>query len=87
MSEIREKLDEELEAVRRTRDELKLKMHLAKADARDRWEELERKLREVERMLKQRAQSAQAPTHELAEAARKLLGVVRDGYHDLRRMV
>lgn len=87
MSEIREKMEAELEAVRRTRDELKVKMHLAKADARDRWEELERKLKEVERMLKQKAHSAEAPTHELAEAARKLLGVIRDGYRDLRRLI
>lgn len=39
------------DAIRRLADELELKIHLASMDARDRWRELQPRVREVEQSL------------------------------------
>lgn len=44
MAETRRKLDEVLATLKAQRDELALKIHLGKADAKDEWERLEKKL-------------------------------------------
>ncbi len=40
MSEWRVRFQKELDEVRRVRDELNVRIHLAKAEAKDRWDEL-----------------------------------------------
>ena len=84
MTDLGEKIEEELETLRRSRDELRLQIHLAKADAKDRWEELECKFYEVERKAKYIAREAQVPLEEIRVAARQLLREIRSGYEHLR---
>ncbi|MDH3212166.1 MAG: CBS domain-containing protein [Myxococcales bacterium] len=80
-----EKLADEFEAIQRMRDELRVQIHLAKADARDLWERTERKLEEVEGKLKLVSKGAAEPLHDVAEAARGLLREIRDGYLRIRK--
>jgi CBS domain-containing protein len=61
----------ELDELRRVRDELGLKLHLAKADARDLWEHLERRFGELE-------------LHVRRSGARGLIDELRRGYRELR---
>lgn len=42
-----------VEALRKERDELRVKLHLAKSDARDEWEKVEHKWQQVEARLPQ----------------------------------
>ena len=49
MNEENDALDKAFSFIKQHRDELKLKMHLAGKDAKDEWEKLEVKWREVEK--------------------------------------
>lgn len=76
---------DELAAVRRARDELRVQMHLGKADAQDRWHELEHKWRELERSATSLTEEAREPLHEAREVAEDLAKELRRGYRKLKR--
>jgi CBS domain-containing protein len=82
--DLRRRLDAELDALRRLRDELRVRAQLAKAEARDLWQELEHKLRQAESQVKQVLRAAEDPAEEVAAATRRLLRELRDGYRRLR---
>lgn len=56
-----QKLADEL---KQRRDEIKLKYNLGKAEARDRWEELEKEFQKVESQLKQTGEDIKESAHE-----------------------
>jgi CBS domain-containing protein len=85
--ELRERVDKELDELRRMRDELKLRLHLGKADAKDAWERLEKRYHELEAHARRIAQRSEAPLHEMGDAARKLFDELRTGYRELRRQL
>lgn len=86
MAELREELKKLEDAVLQQRDELRVKLHLAKADARDEWEELERKWAEVQAKLEQVKKTA-GESSEGIEAAARLLGEeLLKGYERIRRL-
>ena len=87
MAEWQDRLEKELDELRRVRDELRIKMHLAKKDAQDRWQQLEKRMSELEAHAKRAAQRTEAPLHELADATRHLLEEMRVGYRDLRKLL
>jgi hypothetical protein len=87
MVEIGDKLSEELEALRRTRDELRVKIHLGRAEARERFEQLEKSWHHLEGKLKLVRREAKEPLHEIGEAARELLREIRDGYRQIRNLL
>ncbi len=67
-----------------TRDELKLKLHLAKADARDEWDELEKKWHHFER----RAVGVQRESEATAKAVwgdlKEVVKDLQEGYARMR---
>jgi CBS domain-containing protein len=77
-------LERDLAGVRRLRDELRVQLHLGKAEVRERWEELEGRLREVEERVGRVMREAEEPVHEAAAALRGLLAELRDAYRRLR---
>ncbi len=81
----KETLDRLMDDLRRQRDELKLKLHLAKADARDEWAELEKQWEH----LRTKLEGAGAEAGEVAENVGAALGGVaeelRKGYDRIRR--
>lgn len=81
---VEEKLQDELEAVKRVRDELRVRIHLGKAEVRDLWEATEAKLEEVESKLRRTAASAEEPLQDVGDAAKLLLDEIRDGFHRIR---
>ena len=84
MSDLQAKLDEEMEALKRVRDELRVQVHLGKAEAQELWEAMEHKWHEAESKLTRVARDAEEPLHEIGEAARSLLREIRDGYKQIR---
>lgn len=84
MSDVRERIDEELDGLRQARDELKVQVHLAKAEAQDLWEQLEDKYERVENHAKQIARDAEQPLHDVADAAKLLIEEIREGYKQIR---
>ncbi len=84
MTDLGEKIEEELESLRRTRDELRVQVHLAKADAKDRFEALEKKFSEAESKVKFIAREAKEPLQDVKDAARQLLREIRSGYKHIK---
>jgi CBS domain-containing protein len=84
LSGLEDALRQEIERVRRTRDELRVKLHLARADARDRFEALEHRYRQLEARLEAAARQADAPARDVREALELLAGELRDGYRKIR---
>jgi CBS domain-containing protein len=78
------RFERELDAVRRARDEARLKLHLARADARDLFASLEHRYSDAEAKVKLLRQEARGPLHEAREAAAALLRELRDGYRRIR---
>jgi len=71
-----------LEDLKRERDEIRVKLDLARMEARDEWEELEEDLREMERRLDdfgdEARRSASRLGKELGDAFRRLRRTLKD---------
>ena len=86
MAEMREELKKLEDSLLQQRDELRVKLHLAKADARDEWEALEGKWAEAQTKFAQVRQSAGESMEEIEAAARLLGDEVLKGYERIRRL-
>jgi CBS-domain-containing membrane protein len=87
MSEFKQRFQKELDEVRRVRDELKVRIHLAKADAKNRWDELEHSFHRLEAKARQISQASEEPLRDVRDAARLLLEEIRDGYRRIRELL
>lgn len=85
MSELGERLHEELEPLRTARDELRVRVHLGKAEIRDRWETLEKSWNHAEAKLNAIRKGTEESRAEIAEAVRLVAEEIRDGYEQLRK--
>ena len=83
-TQFKESLQRELAALASARDELKLQMHLAKAEAKDEWHKLEDNFSRLEEELKRTSSGIEAPLRELGSAARGMLDELKQGYERLR---
>lgn len=74
------------EALAQLRDELKLQVHLAKADLRDEWnEKLEPKFWELKSKLGHLEEASVETAIELQSAMKSLMVELRDGYERIRK--
>lgn len=87
MSDWNEKFSEEVDDLRRVRDELRVQIHLGKEEAKERWEELERRWHHLESKLKVVREGSRESLEDIGEAARMLLGEIRRGYRHLRELL
>lgn len=69
------------------RDELKVKMHLAKADARKEWEKLEDKWQEFERKGQAVENATEQSRQEIQEALGELSRELKEGYERIRKAI
>jgi hypothetical protein len=77
---LKEALQNDLDALARTRDELLLQMSLAKAEARDDWKALEQRWDHVQSEIKRTASDSEETVKELGETVRHLLDDLKGGY-------
>jgi len=83
-SEFKDWLKQELDDLRRMRDELRVQAHLGRAELRKRWETLERSMNDLDNKAKRAAQAAEPSLHQLEQDVRKLAADLRDGYRRVR---
>lgn len=85
MTEWRAKWQQALADLERERDELKLKIHLAKADGRDEFARMDQKVAELR--LKAQAAGAEAKDAmgDVGGAAKKLIEEIRAGFDRVRK--
>jgi len=81
------RFEDELDEIRRVRDELRVQVHLGKAEANDLWEQLERRFAEAEAHAKAFARRAEEPVEDVVDAARLLVEEIRNGYQRLRALI
>jgi hypothetical protein len=84
VSEMKDRIQREITELQGMRDDLKVRMHLAKADAKDLWEKLEKKLHGLEAKGRQLSQASEEPLRDVREAARLLVSEIREGYRKIR---
>jgi len=71
-------LDVVFSLIKQTRDELKLQMHLAKADARDEYEKLEAMWKGIEKQAQPLSEAAREAAETGAAEAKKVAGSVQE---------
>jgi chromosome segregation ATPase len=87
MASKREEIDKILADLARQRDELRLKLSLAKLEARDEWEKLEKQWNHLRANAPQMQEELGAIAGGIGEAFSKAAAEVRDGYERLRRLL
>jgi SMC interacting uncharacterized protein involved in chromosome segregation len=84
---LRERLEQELEDLRVTRDELRLRMHLGKLDAQDQWEQIEKQWQHVESKLKLAGETGREIAEDIGEATSLAVNEMKQGYEKLRKLL
>lgn len=87
MSDWNDRIQAEVEELRGRRDELKLKVHLGKREAQERFEQAEKSWEHLESKLAVLASEARAQASEVGQAAKLLLEEIRDGYQHIRKLL
>lgn len=87
MTELGERLKEEVNTLRRIRDELRVQVALGQAEVRDRWELTEKRWHELEGRMKLLREASRTEAKEIGTAARLLVDEIREGYEHLRKQV
>lgn len=79
-------LEKLVASLKQQRDELSLQLHLAKAEARDEWNELEGRWERMRGKLEQARQVAGETGQEVGAAASLLAEEIARGYERIRRL-
>jgi hypothetical protein len=80
-------LDELVERLKQGRDELNLKMHLGKAEAKDLWQETEDKWRRLRSELDKVNTDTDDVARDVGAAAMLLAEEIKHGYERLKRLL
>jgi len=87
MSDEKKKIDETVAALKRERDELALQVHLAKAEARQEWEELQVKIDELEAKSKPMAKVVGETASEVGASLDLAADEIKKGFARLRKLL
>ena len=85
MSDSMESLQKLGEDLKRQRDELMLKLHLAKAEARDEWNKLETQWEEAKTKLETIREEAEKTTESVSTGLGTVLDELKKGYERIRK--
>jgi CBS domain-containing membrane protein len=86
-SDVGFRVQREIDNLRRLRDELRVQIHLGKAEARDLWNDLEERWSELEGRAQALADRAEEPLEDIAAAAELVVEEVREGYRRVRDLL
>ncbi|MGH0034968.1 MAG: hypothetical protein ACQGVK_08060 [Myxococcota bacterium] len=87
MSDWLDRVNEELDTLRAARDEMRVRLHLGKAEAQERWDQLEKQWHHAEGRLKVLREQASESAADVGDAARKLVDELKDGVEQLRKLI
>jgi DNA repair exonuclease SbcCD ATPase subunit len=79
------KLDDIIETLRQERDEMNLQLHLAKAEVKQEWEQLERKFENLEQRFDSFGNEAKASAGEVAASLRQVAAELDKAYKRLKK--
>lgn len=84
MADVKEQMTKALEQLKQLRDELQVKLHLAKADAKDEWSRLENQWQEVKPKLEATREEAGRTAESVGAALGLAIDELKKGYERLR---
>jgi len=87
MTNAREEIEKLMHQLEQQRDELRLKMALAKLEAREEWEKLEKQWGQLKANAPQIREDLGATAGGVGAALKKAAEEIRDGYARLRKML
>lgn len=85
--ELKNTFQKDLELLAKARDELKLQVHLAKADAKSEWAKLESTWQKVNEQVQQTRNGTEQPIKDITSAAKVLIDELRAGYARVREQL
>lgn len=85
MKDTREELEKLISKLGQERDELRVKLNLAKLEARDEWDKLERKWEHLRAKTPELRQNLSETAAEVGAATRNLMEDIRKGYERIRK--
>ena len=85
--DLKDTFQKELDLLSKARDELKLQLHLAKADAKSEWARLETTWQRVNEQLQLTRNGTEQPLKDISAAAKTLLEELRGGYARVREQL
>ena len=80
-------LDTLIEGLKQQRDELRVQLNLAQAEARDEWDKLERKWQDMKSKADAISQEASHTSEEVVEATKLMAEEVKNGYDRIRKLL
>ncbi|MDH3207885.1 MAG: hypothetical protein OEO79_14870 [Gemmatimonadota bacterium] len=87
MTDAKERLKSVLQQLETERDELKLKLGLAKLEARDEWHSLEEKMDSLRGRMKVIGGEAKEASGDVAAAVDVLATEIKDGFSKIRKLI
>lgn len=85
MTDLRATWQKVLTDLERERDELKLKLHLAKAESRDEFDKLDERIAQLRQRADAAGSEAKEAMGDIGEAAKKLTAEIRQGIERVRK--
>lgn len=85
MNDTRERIEEMLDDLRQQRDEMRVKLNLAKLEVSEEWEKLESKLVKLEAKAKELGGATADASKDVGAAARLLAEEIYDGFKKIAR--
>ena len=80
MNDAREWIDELVDELKEERDKLRVRVHLAKMEADEEWEELEDKFEKLESKAKAIGRATAQSAEDVGEAVKLLGNEIKDGF-------
>lgn len=82
--ELKHQVQRGLDELRRLRDEIRLDLHLASMDAKEKWEEIEPRIRDVETMAKDISTASRRAVQEVIDSVRRFRESLSPPHHPQR---
>ena len=85
MNDVKKRIEEMLNELKQERDELKVKLQLAKMEAGEEWEKLEAQLEMLEAKTKELGSTAAEASQDIGAAAKLLGEEIANGFKKIRK--
>jgi chromosome segregation ATPase len=85
MSDLDDKMEEVLKKLKTERDELRVQLHLLKAEAKEEWDDVEKRWEHLESRMKRVGDAAADSGGEIAAAGKQLTEEIGNAYKRIRK--
>ncbi len=85
MNDLKSTIDETIEILKQERDELRVQAHLAKAELKEEWENIEERLKTLYAKRDELAGAASEVAEDVGSAASLLVDEIKAGFERLRK--